>query len=114
MSQEYYTIEKKNNLGNQFISTTVFHTIAVQIIEEMKGVEFEGGTMNMIPGTKGPLTVKINENNQVIIHAAIIVQYGLNINQIVNDIQNNIMNAIYEMMNFRNVRVNVDVKGVKF
>ena len=114
MSQEYYSIEKKNNLGNQFIGTAVFDSIAINVINDIEGVDFVGGAMNLIPGAKGPLTIKVNDNNQVIIHLDIVVDYGLNVGVTVNTIQSNIVNAIEEMIGFRNVKINVDVKGIKF
>ena len=67
----------------------------------------------MIPGIKDSLTVKINDHNQVIIQANVVVNYGVNVGKTVNKIQNNIINAIDEMMGFRNVKVNVNVNDIK-
>lgn len=114
MSQEYYTIENKNNLGERHISTNAFQLTAVNVINDIEGVDFEGGTKNMIPGIKDSLTVKINDHNQVIIQANVVVNYGVNVGKTVNKIQNNIINAIDEMMGFRNVKVNVNVNDIKF
>ncbi|MDD8048802.1 MAG: Asp23/Gls24 family envelope stress response protein [Thomasclavelia sp.] len=114
MSTEYYQIQKENNYGNQFISTKSFSSIAIHVMKDKKGIDFEGGSLDMIPGTKGPLSVKINDNNQIIILMDVVIDYGINVNKIVEELQTAILNEISAMIDIRNVKINVNVKNINF
>ena len=56
---EYYTVEKKNNLGEQYIELSVFQSITTHEMSKIEGVDFDGG--------KGAVNVEINDHNQVVI-----------------------------------------------
>lgn len=108
MSKEYYTIKKRNNLGELNIGISVFQSIVVHVISDISGIDFEGSKK------KSAVEVNINDNNQVSIEIEIIIKYGENINQLVNTVQSEVINSIYQMIGFRNVLVNVNVNGIKF
>lgn len=107
MSKEYYTVEKRNNLGELNISVSVFQSIVVHTISEIDGVDFDGGKKNAVE-------VSINDNNQVSIEVEVIIDYGKNVSQLVNDVQSEVVNAIKNMAGFRTVKVNVNVSKIKF
>lgn len=107
MSKEYYTVEKRNNLGELNIGVSVFQSIVVHTISEIDGVDFDGGKKNAVE-------VSINDNNQVSIEVEVIIDYGKNVSQLVNDVQSEVVNAIKNMAGFRTVKVNVNVSKIKF
>ncbi len=107
MSKEYYTIEKGNNLGERNIGSSVFQSIVMHVINELDGISCEGGKKNAAE-------ITINDNNQVSIDVEIVVDYGKNVNKIVSKVQSEIISSIYQMIGFRNVKVNVNVDGIKF
>ena len=80
MSKEYYTVEKRNNLGELNIGVSVFQSIVVHTISEVE----------------------------------VIIDYGKNVSQLVNDVQSEVVNAIKNMAGFRTVKVNVNVSKIKF
>jgi uncharacterized alkaline shock family protein YloU len=67
---EYYVVEKKNNLGEQYIELSVFQSITTHEMSKIEGVDFDGG--------KGAVNVEINDHNQVVIDLNICIDYGLN------------------------------------
>ena len=107
MSKEYYTVEKRNNLGELNIGVSVFQSIVVHTISEIDGVDFDGGKKNAVE-------VSINDNNQVSIEVEVIIDYGKNVSQLVNDVQSEVVNAIKNMAGFRTDKVNVNVSKIKF
>ena len=40
---EYYTVEKKNNLGEQYIELSVFQAITNHEVSKINGIDFDGG-----------------------------------------------------------------------
>ena len=46
MSKEYYTVEKRNNLGQLNIGVSVFQSIVVHTVSEIDGIDFDGGKKN--------------------------------------------------------------------
>ena len=82
---EYYVVEKKNNLGEQYIELSVFQSITTHEMSKIEGVDFDGG--------KGAVNVEINDHNQVVI---------------------DLNNAIDRYIGFRNVKVNINVNKIKF
>ena len=112
MSQEYYAVEKETNLGALNIGLNVFQSIAVKTVESIDGVQFEGNMLPM-PGN-GPVTIRLNKNNQVIVDIAILIDYGLNVTTITNTVQNKIAQSCFEMTGIKNIKVNIEVKGINF
>lgn len=112
MSQEYYSVEKESNLGALNIGLSVFQSIVIKAIESVDGVQFEGNTIPM-PGS-GPVNVSINKNNQVIIDVDITINYGLNVTTVTTTLQNKIAQSCFEMTGIKNIKVNIDVKGINF
>lgn len=112
MSQEYYSVEKESNLGALNIGLSVFQAIVLKAVESIDGVQFEG---NMLPmHGSGPVNTNINKNNQVIIDVAILVDYGLNVTSVTTALQNKIAQSCFEMTGIKNVKVNIEVKGINF
>ena len=93
---EYYTVEKKNNLGEQYIELSVFQAITNHEVSKINGIDFDGG--------KNSVNIEINDHNQVIIGIDIVIDYGLNVGKVVSEIQNEVVNAIDRYIGFRNVR----------
>ena len=105
MSQEYYSVEKESNLGALNIGLSVFQAI-------VDGVQFEGNMIPM-PGS-GPVRTNINKNNQVIIDVDVLIDYGLNVASVTSALQNKIAQSCFEMTGIKNVKVNIEVKGINF
>ena len=103
---EYYVVEKKNNLGEQYIELSVFQSITTHEMSKIEGVDFDGG--------KGAVNVEINDHNQGVIDLNICIDYGLNVGKVVNQIQSEIINTIDRYIGFRNVKVNINVNKIKF
>lgn len=103
---EYYTVEKKNNLGEQYIELSVFQAITNHEVSKINGIDFDGG--------KNSVNIEINDHNQVIVGIDIVIDYGLNVGKVVSEIQNEVVNAIDRYIGFRNVKVNVNVNKIKF
>ncbi|WP_294579199.1 Asp23/Gls24 family envelope stress response protein [uncultured Thomasclavelia sp.] len=112
MSQEYYSVERESNLGDLNIGLSVFQAIVEKAVDSIDGIQFEGN-MIPIPG-KGPVNVTINKNNQVFITIAILVDYGSNVTTLTTMLQNKVVQNCFEMTGIKNVKVNVEVKGINF
>lgn len=112
MSQEYYSVEKESNLGALNIGLSVFQAIVVKAVESVDGVQF-GGNMIPMPGS-GPVRTNINKNNQVIIDVDVLIDYGLNVASVTSALQNKIAQSCFEMTGIKNVKVNIEVKGINF
>ena len=91
---EYYTVEKKNNLGEQYIELSVFQAITNHEVSKINGIDFDGGKNS--------------------VNIDIVIDYGLNVGKVVSEIQNEVVNAIDRYIGFRNVKVNVNVNKIKF
>ena len=50
---EYYTVEKKNNLGEQYIELSVFQAITNHEVSKINGIDFDGG--------KNSVNIEIND-----------------------------------------------------
>lgn len=112
MSQEYYSVEKESNLGALNIGLNVFQSIVLKAVESVEGIQFEGNMIPM-PGS-GPVNVSINKNNQVIIDVDVLVDYGLNVTSTTSALQTKIKQSCLEMTDIKNVKVNIEVKGISF
>ena len=112
MSQEYYAVEKETNLGILNIGLSVFQSIVVKAVESMDGVQFEGNMLPM-PGSD-PVTIRLNKNNQVIVDIAILIDYGLNVTTITSALQNKISQSCFEMTGIKNIKFNIEIKGINF
>lgn len=112
MSQEYYSVKNASNLGELNIGVSVFQSIVEKAVNSIDGIQFEGN-MIPIPGN-GPVTVSINKNNQVSISVALLVDYGQNVTTLTTALQNKIAQSCFEMTGIKNVKVNIEVKGINF
>ena len=112
MNQEYYSVKNESNLGKLNSGLNVFQTIVEKAVDSIEGIQFEGN-MIPIPGN-GPVNVTINKNNHVSITVAILVNYGLNVTTLTTTLQNKIAQSCFEMTGIKNVKINIDVKGINF
>ena len=70
---EYYTVEKKNNLGEQYIELSVFQAITNHEVSKINGIDFDGG--------KNSVNIEINDHNQVdvykrqLLHHLLFIKY---------------------------------------
>lgn len=61
------------------------------------------------------MTVKLpNKNNQVIVDVAILIDYGLNVTTTTTALQNKIIQSCFEMTGIKNIKVNIEIKGINF
>ena len=114
MSQEYYSVEKKSNIGDLNIGLQVFESIALNVIEKIEGVKLNGAGAITIPGSKNAIIVTVNKNNQVAIDLEVLIDYGVNVSEAIKLIQSKISTAFFEMAGLKGVMVNVEVKGINF
>lgn len=112
MSQEeYYLLEKKSDAGNLNIGLPVFQAIALHAVNKLDNIQLEGN----LPGKKNKsIRINLSENNQVTIDMDVVVDYGVAVTSLVNELQKNILASIYEMIRIKNCKVNIIVKSVKF
>lgn len=113
MSQEYYAIENKANVGELNIGLQVIEVIVKEAVEKIEGASLEG-TNALSMKSKGPIIVKINKNNQVNVNLDIVVDYGINVGTISNAIQTKISTALYEMLEIKNAMINVKIQRINF
>ena len=66
-----------------------------------------------IPGN-APINVRLNKNNQVIVDVAILIDYGLNVTTTTTALQNKIIQSCFEMTGIKNIKVNIEIKGINF
>lgn len=115
MSQEYYSLEKKSEIGNLNIGLQVFQSIASMAVNKVDNVELEGSGSIPLPGiNKKSVRVNLNKNNQVTIDMDVIVDYGAPVSAVISELQKKVLSSIYEMTFINNVRVNIVVKEIKF
>lgn len=96
---------REQNIGIIGLSTTVFEAIAEFSLEDIKGVK-------VIPATRFKRNVACKvEDGKININLNINVKTGNNVNEICRKVQKHIVNCIYNMTDFDDVIVNVDVKG---
>ncbi|MDD3026624.1 MAG: Asp23/Gls24 family envelope stress response protein [Erysipelotrichaceae bacterium] len=114
MSMEYYQLEKENNYGIVNISQNVFATIAQKAVKDLDGVELAGNVPIRVPGGSNSIDVEISKNNQVNVKLDVLVNYGLNVSNIVHTLQSKIYNDASQMTGIKNILVNIDVRAIKF
>lgn len=112
MSQEYYSVEKETNLGALNIGLNVFQSIVIETVESVDGVCFEGNIIPM-PGS-APVNVRLNKNNQVVVDVSVLIDYGLNVTATITALQNKISQKCFEMTGIKNIKINIEIKGVNF
>lgn len=114
MSQEYYSVEKKSNVGELNIGLQVFETITLHALEQVKGIKLSSGATLTMKGTKNPIIVKVNKSNQITIDIELVVDYGLNVATLSTTVQTKIVSTIFELTGLKNAKVNVNISGVNF
>lgn len=87
---EYYVVEKKNNLGEQYIELSVFQSITTHEMSKIEGVDFDGG--------KGAVNVEINDHNQVVIDLNICIDYGLNVEKLLTKFKMKLLMLLIDIL----------------
>lgn len=111
MSKDYYTIEKKSNLGESFVSQEVFKSILNDVIENIDNVKFSSGKMS---GNKNAIDISISEHNQVTVTSDVDIDYGVNVNTVISKIQQQVLEKINYLLGIKNVKININVKNINF
>mgnify|MGYP004597183389 FL=1 len=106
-------IENKNHTGQLHVDLQVIEVIAKETVDKIDGITLANNNALSMK-TKGPLTVTINDNNQVSIAIDMIVDYGVHVGTITTLIQNKIVSALQEMLDMKNAMINIQVQGVNF
>lgn len=113
MSQEYYSIENKSNLGELNIGLQVIEVIVKDTIDKVEGATLENSNALSMKN-KGPVTVKSNASNQINIVIDIVIDYGMNVGTISTLIQDKVAQSLFEMLDLKNTKIDIEVQGINF
>ena len=106
MATEFIVSKNENNeLGIIGLSTAVFESIAEQCLEESDNAKLANSST-----LKKGVSCKVVKDN-IVVNVNILISTGVNINEISNEVQEKVHEAIAFMTSFRNVVVNVNVVG---
>ncbi len=96
---------REQQIGIIGLSIAVFESIAAFSLEDVKGIK-------LVPATRfrKNVTCKV-EDGKINIDLNINVKTGNNVNEICRKVQNHIIKGIYNMTDFDDIIVNIDVKG---
>lgn len=114
MAIEYYRLEEPNNLGVNYLQISVFKEIVLKTLKEIDGINLAEGTMDIIRGSRGPLTIEVTKSNQLKIKANVVVDYGLNVNSLVKTAQKDLASAIKNYTSVKNPKISLNVDRIKF
>ncbi len=112
MSQEYYQL-KSTNYGSANIGVHVFENIIINEIDQIEDVTL-ASSKKLALISKEPITVVINDKNQVSVSVEITVGYGKNINSLTKTIQSKISDAFLNLMQIKYCKVNVIISAIDF
>jgi uncharacterized alkaline shock family protein YloU len=105
---EYGTIDIKNDVIRDLVYKAV--------IESYGAVEMYGksGFFDKILGKSEDKGINVSEDDEhLIIDLYLILEYGLPIKKVAENIQENVHHRVKSMLNFENLKVNVNVSGLK-
>lgn len=105
MAQDYVVLSENNENGMIAINKSVFRSIAEISIDDIQNAI----RITETRFTK-PMSVKI-ENNRLIINTDIRIQFGANVNQTCELVQNKIYENILFMTGYKASEVTVNVTG---
>ena len=118
MSEKYVTILKDN--GSINISEEVIASLVVNAINETEGVSglanTAGNELAELIGLKTVqkgIKVQFNEG-KIVADAIISVQYGQNIVQVAQNVQDNVNSAIVSATGIEDSEINIHVSGIAF
>lgn len=96
---------REQHIGIIGLSTTVFESIVAFSLEDIAGIK-------IVPATRFKKNVNCKvEDGKINIDLKITVKTGNNVNEICRKVQKHIVNGIYNMTDFDDVIVNIDVRG---
>ena len=112
--------ERVTDLGVTRIHNDVLASIASIAAGEIKGVYRLGGGIacglgnffNRAGGSARGVKIVSNDTGEVKISMSIIVEYGVNIPRVADEVQENVKRQVEKMTGFLLQEVNVDVEGV--
>lgn len=87
------------------LSTAVFESIVAFSLEDIKGIK-------LVPATRfrKNVTCKV-EDDKLNFNLSLTVKTGNNVNEICRRVQNHVIKVVYNMTDFDDVIVNIDVRG---
>jgi uncharacterized alkaline shock family protein YloU len=113
MSQGYYAIENRTNLGEQNIGLQVIETIVKETVDKLEGASLESNNALSMK-SKGPIIVTVNKNNQIGIDIDITIDYGMNVGTTSSLIQDTVIAALSQMLEIKNAMININVQKINF
>lgn len=106
IAQDFITISKTHDLGDIHLKKDVFNSIAVYACQEETRALLDGRARQRVES-------KIIDN-QLTLSLEVKVQYGQNVNEVSESLQNKIVQMIEHMTGFRCLAVEVRVVGFYF
>jgi len=119
MPENHY-ITRVSEQGSVYISEDVVSTIVSEAVREVDGVggfatSLGGEIAERLGGKKPTRGVKIAfEDNEVLVDAFILVQYGVVIGDVATAVQEKVADSVEAIMGVRVRAVNVTVCGIAF
>ncbi|NLA79041.1 MAG: Asp23/Gls24 family envelope stress response protein [Erysipelothrix sp.] len=107
MANEYIRLKQHDELGIIAITKHAFELITIYTIEDDEDVEIVTSKFTR------PVNVRIN-NNKLYVTVDVAVQYGKNVNAVIERLQERIVQSIQDMTEYQSSTVNINVTGVVF
>lgn len=111
--------ESRTDLGTIRIHKNVISSIASLASMEIKGVKRVGGDLRSglmeFIGKKllSVIKVEINKNEEVKLEVPLVIEYGSNIPEIANRVQENIRSSLEKMTNLSIKDININIQGIE-
>lgn len=111
--------ETHTDLGTVRVHKNVIASIASLAALEIEGVKRVGGDLKsgilQALGTKTLFAIKvdINKNEEVTVTIPLVIEYGFNIPQIADKVQESVRSSLEKMTNLSIKEINVNVQGIE-
>lgn len=111
--------ESRTDLGTVRIHKNVIASIAALAASEVEGVkrvggDFKSGIMELIgKKTSAAIKVEFDKNNEVKLGISLIIQYGFNIPDIADEVQENVRSALEKMTSLSVKDININVQAIE-
>ena len=97
----YHYIENYTNVGKIGIAYNAISEMLKEAIRDVKYVTLAKG-----------ITCEVNKEKVFLVNVSINVDYGKNVNKASEEIQERIENALANMCEIRNVKINIKLEGI--
>jgi uncharacterized alkaline shock family protein YloU len=111
--------ESRTELGTVRIHKNVVASIASLAATEIEGVkriggDFKSGILGLI-GKKAIFAIKVgfDKNEEIKLDIPLVIQYGYNIPDIANSVQESVRNALEKMTSLSIKDININVQGIE-